>query len=46
MEHYFNLLKQTLMEHNLKNFPAQIHEYGVCLDPKAPNIVTKIKLKN
>ena len=39
---YFDLLKDTLVEHNLLNSPSQIYnmdESGIPLDPKAPNVV-------
>ena len=44
MKQYFDLLEDTLKEHDLLNHPAQIYnidETGVPLDPKAPNIVTQ-----
>ena len=39
---YFELLKDTLVEHNLLHSPSNIYnmdESGIPLDPKAPNIV-------
>lgn len=42
MKQYFDLLEETLKEHNLLVNPAQIYnvdESGMPLDPKAPNIV-------
>ena len=45
MSHYFDLLKKTLQENNVINSPGQIynvHECGIPLDPKAPNVVAKV----
>ena len=42
--HYFDLLKQTLVDNSLTNSPERIHnvdETGVPLDPRAPNVVTR-----
>ena len=42
--HYFDLLKQTLVDNSLTNSPEQIYnvdETGVPLDPRAPNVVTR-----
>ena len=39
---YFELLKDTLVEHNLLHSPSNIYnmdESGIPLDPKAPNVV-------
>ena len=39
---YFQLLNDTLVEHNLLHSPSQIYnmdESGIPLDPKAPNVV-------
>ena len=44
MKQYFDLLEDTLKEHNLLHNPAQIYnvdESGMPLDPKAPNMVTQ-----
>lgn len=48
MKQYFNLLENTLKEHNLLDSPSQLYnvdETGMPLDPKAPNIVTKRGVK-
>ena len=42
--HYFDLLKQTLIDNSLINSPERIYnvdETGVPLDPRAPNFVTR-----
>ena len=42
LKQYFELLNDTLREHDLLNSPSQIYnmdESGVTLDPKAPNVV-------
>ena len=44
MEAYFNLLEDTLKEHDLMNRPAQIYnmdESGMPLDARPPNVVAK-----
>ena len=44
MEGYFNLLEDTLKEHDLMNCPAQIYnmdESGMPLDARLPNVVAK-----
>ena len=44
MEAYFNLLEETLKEHDLMNHPAQIYnmdESGIPLDAHPPNVVAK-----
>ena len=44
MKQYFDLLEDTLKEHNLLHNPTQIYnvnESGMPLDPKAPNMVTQ-----
>ena len=43
IDHYFNLLEDTLKEHNLLDAPSQLYnvdESGIPLDPKAPKVVT------
>ena len=43
IDHYFNLLEDTLKEHDLLNAPLQLYnvdESGIPLDPKAPKVVT------
>ena len=48
MDHYFDLLKSTLTDHDLMNAPAQVYnvdESGMPLDPKAPNVVAKTGTK-
>ena len=45
---YFNLLENTLTEHNLLQHPSQIYnldESEIPLDPKPPNIVSKRGVK-
>ena len=42
--HYFDLLKQTVIDNSLINSPERIYnvdETGVPLDPSAPNVVTR-----
>lgn len=44
MESYFNLLEDTLSEHDLMNHPAQIYnmdESGMPLDAQPPNVIAK-----
>ena len=44
IEKYYNLLEETLKEHNLMNTPAQIYnmdESGMPLDPRPPNVIAK-----
>ena len=44
MEGHFNLLEDTLKEHDLMNRPAQIYnmdESGMPLDARPPNVVAK-----
>ena len=44
MEHYFSLLHDTLVSHDLLNSPAQIYnvdESGVPFNPRPPKIVTQ-----
>ena len=44
MESYFNLLEDTLSEHDLMNHPAQIYnmdESGMPLDARPPNVIAK-----
>ena len=44
MKQYFDILVNTLKEHNLLHNPSQIYnkgESGMPLDPKAPNTVTQ-----
>ena len=43
LKHYYDLLEDTLKEHNLFNSPSQLYnvdESGIPLDPKAPKVVT------
>ena len=43
LQHYYDLLEETLKEHNLFNSPSQLYnvdESGIPLDPKAPKVVT------
>ena len=45
---YFDLLENTLTDHNLLQHPSQIYnvdESGIPLDPKSPNIVSKRVVK-
>ena len=44
---YFDLLENTLTEHNLLQHPSQIYnvEVRLPLDPKSPNIVSKRGVK-
>ena len=44
MESYFNLLEDTLSEHDLVNHPAQIYnmdDSGMPLDARPPNVIAK-----
>ena len=46
--HYFDLLKQTLVDNSLTNSPERIYnvdETGVPLDPRTPNVVTRKETK-
>ena len=48
MKQYFDLLEDTLKEHNLLQHPSQIYnvdESGIPLDPKSPNVVSKKGVK-
>ena len=50
MENYYELLEDTLKEHNLSEKPAHIYMYnmdesGMPLDPCPPNVVTRHGLK-
>ena len=43
LKQYYDLLEDTLKEHNLHNSPSQLYnvdESGIPLDPKAPKVVT------
>ena len=43
LKHYFDLLEDTLKEHNLLDSPSQLYnvdESGIPLDPKALKVVT------
>ena len=42
--HYFDLLKQTVIDNSLINSPERIYnvdDTGAPLDPRAPNVVTR-----
>ena len=44
VETYYNLLEETLQEHNLSDHPGQIYikdESGIPLDPRPPNVIAK-----
>ena len=44
IKHCFDMLEDTLKEHDLLNSPAQLYnvdESGILLDPKSPRIVTE-----
>ena len=44
IEAYYNLLEETLQEHNLSDHPGQIYnmdESGIPLDPHPPNVIAK-----
>ena len=48
MKQYFDLLEDTLKEHNLLQHPSQIYnvdESGIPLDPKSPKVVSKNGVK-
>jgi hypothetical protein len=48
LNQYFDLLEDTLKEHNLLNSPSRIYnvdETGIPLDPRPPNIVTRRGIK-